>query len=87
MKSRATTDVALVNGRARAELRGLDLVVEDVAEVDVGGRDNSVRNHALRAGAELVVAVEGAGVVVFGRDGVEAGGGGTSAWRALHNKE
>ena len=79
MKSRATTDVALVNGRARAELRGLDLVVEDVAEIDVGGRDDSVSYHALRAGAELVVAVEGAGVIVLGRDGVEAGGDGTLA--------
>ena len=75
MEGRTTTNVALVDGRARAKLRGLDLVVKDVAEVDVGGRDDGVCNHALRARAELVVAVESAGVVVLGRDGIEAGDG------------
>ena len=71
MKSRATTDVALVNGRARAELRGLDLVVEDVAEVDVRRRDDRVRDDALLARVRLVAAVERARVVVLVGDSVE----------------
>ena len=44
MKSGATTNVARSNGGTGAETRSRDLVVEDGAEVDVGGGGHSVGN-------------------------------------------